>query len=107
MATKIHRNVNATDSDIAAFCARWDVVELDLFGSVLRDDFSAESDVDVMVTFAPGRSPSLATLVAMRDELAALFGRSVDLVERRLVEASENPYRRAHILSNHQRVYVA
>lgn len=71
----------------------------------LRD--TSDSDIDVMVRFSRGDPPDLSDLVAMREELTALFGRPVDLVERRLVEASENPYRREHIWSNYQRVFVA
>lgn len=63
---------------------------MDLFGSVLRDDFGRESDVDVLVTFAPSATRTLADLLRMEDELRALFGRRVDLVMRELVEQSEN-----------------
>ncbi len=75
---------------VAQFCRRWRVTRLDLFGSVLRDDFGRESDVDVLVTFAPSATRTLADLLRMEDELRALFGRRVDLVMRELVEQSEN-----------------
>ena len=95
------------DEQVAAFCQQWQIVELALFGSVLRDDFGPESDVDVLVTFAPSARWSLLDLVRMEDELTALLGRPVDLVERAAVEQSENYIRRRHILQSLEPVYVA
>jgi uncharacterized protein len=92
---------------LLAFCERWGVAELDLFGSVLRDDFRQDSDIDVLVTLKDDRRPTLFTLVDMEEELRQLFGRPVDLVLRRSVERSENHIRRDHILSHRQPLYVA
>jgi len=92
---------------IADFCRRWKITEFALFGSVLRDDFDPESDVDVLVTFAEDARWSLFDLVGMQEELERLLGRSVDLVERRAIEKSENYIRRRHILSSAEPVYVA
>jgi uncharacterized protein len=98
----------AIDRDeIDRFCRRWGVVELALFGSVLRDDFGPDSDVDVLVTFAPDARRTLFDLARMRDELRAVFGRDVDLVSRRGVETSRNYLRRQAILSSAEPVYVA
>jgi predicted nucleotidyltransferase len=80
---------------------------LALFGSVLRDDFRPDSDVDVLVTFAPEAHHGLFDLVDMEDELSVIFGRRVDLVERPGVERSENYIRRRSILRSAQPVYVA
>ena len=80
---------------------------LALFGSVLRDDFGPESDIDGLVTFAPSARWSLLDLVRMEDELTTLLGRTVDLVERAAVEQSENYIRRRHILQALEPVYVA
>jgi uncharacterized protein len=91
---------------IADFCQRWKVVEFSLFGSVLRDDFRPDSDVDVLVKFAPESHISLFDLVHMEDELKNLFGRDVDLVERAAIEQSENYIRRKGILSNTQVIYA-
>jgi predicted nucleotidyltransferase len=63
---------------IAAFCRQWQITELALFGSVLRDDFTPDSDVDVLVEFEPEHVPGLA-FFAMQDELSSLLGRNVDL----------------------------
>jgi predicted nucleotidyltransferase len=89
---------------IEEFCRRWHVSELALFGSVLRDDFRADSDVDVLVTFEPGVRPSLDDWLDMEDELQADFGRKVDLVEKSRVE---NPFIRRHILHHHEVLYAA
>jgi predicted nucleotidyltransferase len=92
---------------ITEFCRRWKITEFALFGSVLRDDFRPDSDVDVLVTFAPETRYSLFDLVHMQDELKEIFGREVDLVERQAVERSENYIRRKHILRSVEPVYVA
>ena len=89
------------------FCRRWKVAELSLFGSALREDFRPESDVDLLVSFAPGVQWGFDDVLTMKEELATLFGRPVDLVERRPVEASENYIRRRHILSPLEPLYVA
>ena len=89
------------------FCRRWDVVELALFGSVLRDDFGADSDVDVLVTFAPTARRTLFDLARMREKLRNIFGREVDLLSRRGVESSRNYLRRQAILSSAEQVSVA
>lgn len=65
---------------LAAFCRRHHIRKLSLFGSVLRDDFRPDSDVDVLVEFEPGRVPGFFDLYDMEEELSALFGgRTVDL----------------------------
>lgn len=92
---------------VAAFCRRWQVTEFALFGSVLRPDFGPASDIDVLVTFAPDAPWTLFDLVDMRDELAALFGRPIDLVTRRAVEQSRNALRRAAILGSAEVIYAA
>lgn len=89
---------------IADFCRRWRIDEFALFGSVLRDDFRPDSDVDVLVTFAPDAGWSLFDHVRMQDELAEMFGREVDLVSRRGLERSANWIRREEIVTTAQRV---
>jgi hypothetical protein len=83
------------------FCRKWKVTEFALFGSVTRpEEFRADSDVDVLVRFAPDAPWSLFDWVTMEDELKEIFGRDVDLVERRGVEQSRNYLRREAILSS-------
>jgi len=92
---------------IRAFCERWGVREFALFGSVLREDFSAESDVDVLLKFREDVRYSLFDLVRMGDELETIFGREVDIVDRLAVEKSRNNIRRRAILNNAQVIYAA
>jgi predicted nucleotidyltransferase len=91
---------------IELFCRKWKVQRMWLFGSVLREDFGPESDVDVLVEFAPDSRWSLLDLVDAEQELASIIGRPVDLVERQCVEQSANWIRRRHILSNARALYV-
>jgi predicted nucleotidyltransferase len=105
--TGIPGNITIPLDDIAAFCERWEIAEFALFGSVLRDDFGPESDIDVLVTFKPGVIRSLLDFPAMQDELQAMFGRPVDVVNRTGVERSENWIRRRAILGSSRTVYAA
>lgn len=92
---------------LADFCNRWKVTELAFFGSVLRNDFRPDSDIDLLVSFSPRAKISLFDLVRMQNELKEIFGREVDLVERRAIENSENYIRRKSILSNTKVIYAA
>ena len=92
---------------IADFCRRWQVTELCLFGSVLRDDFHPDSDIDVLVRFAPQARHNAFDLMRMEAELAQVFGRKVDLVDRHVLEQSPNYIRRRHILESAETVYAA
>ena len=103
MNSKIAINRDSIDD----FCRRWKITELSLFGSVLRADFRPDSDIDVLVSFAPDAEWSLFDHATMQDELAALLNRKVDLVSRRAIERSDNWIRRQHILSTAESVYVA
>src|SRR5690554_1755974 len=91
---------------LAEFCQKHGIRKLELFGSVLREDFGPDSDVDVMVEFEPGRTPGLAFFV-MDEELATIFGRKVDLHTRRSVEDNPNYIFRKHALSHVETVYDA
>ncbi len=93
--------------EIADFCQRWQVTELALFGSAVRGDFRPDSDVDVLISFAPDARWGLFALVQMQDELETILARKVDLVPRRAVEQSENYIRRKSILGNLEVVYAA
>ncbi len=93
-------------AEIQSFCDRWQVTEFALFGSVLRDDFNASSDIDVLVTFAPDTKRGLTATMQMQDELQTLFGRKVDLIVKAAIERSENWLRRKNILTSAQVVYA-
>lgn len=92
---------------ISAFCRRWKVDEFSFFGSVLREDFHSESDIDILVTFSPDTQYGLFDLVEMEDELKKLFGRSVDMVEKEAIIQSKNYIRRRNILENIEVIYAA
>ena len=91
---------------IAEFCDRWKITELALFGSILRDDFRPDSDVDVLVTFASDAKWGLFKLVEMQQDLETIVGRDVDLIERKAIEHSHNWLRRKEILGSAQTFYV-
>jgi len=99
----IHK-VEVSEDAIASFCDRWKITEFALFGSILRDDFRPDSDVDVLVSFAPDEKWSLWDIIAMKEELEKLFGREVDLVQK---DCLRNPFRRYEILSTKQVIYAA
>jgi uncharacterized protein len=92
---------------IADFCRRWKIIEMSLFGSVLREDFGPQSDVDVLVQFAQDADWSLLDHVTMQEELGGVLGRRADLVSRRGLERSRNWVRRRAILDGAQRIYAA
>ena len=101
------RNLDLSEKIISDFCRRWRISEFALFGSVLRDDFDAESDLDILVAFAPDADWSLLDHVQMEQELEALLGRKVDLLSRRSVERSHNWLRRKEILDTAEVVYAS
>ena len=106
MTHPVHAAIPIPYEALAAFCERWGVVKMEIFGSVLRDDFDPQrSDVDVMVTFAPGRLPGWEFFADFPDELSAIFGRKVDVQTRRGVEEMGNAIRRRHILESSEVVY--
>ncbi|HEY3398704.1 MAG TPA: nucleotidyltransferase family protein [Armatimonadota bacterium] len=88
---------------IAEFCRRYHIRRLSLFGSVLREDFTPESDVDVLVEFEPEAHASLMTLVGMENELSDLLKRKVDLVTRKGL----SKYIRDEVFAEEEMVYVA
>jgi len=89
---------------IEPFCHRWKIAEFALFGSVLREDFRSDSDVDVLVRFEKRADWDLFDWVNMIEELKGIFGREVDLVEKTTLR---NPFRRHYILNNQKVIYAA
>jgi predicted nucleotidyltransferase len=89
---------------VVDFCRKWKITEFSLFGSVLRDDFRPESDVDVLVEFEPDAPWSLWDWIDMIDELKAAFGRDVDLVSK---GGLRNPFRRHAIMTTREIIYAA
>lgn len=97
-------HVQVPQEQVEAFCRKWKIREFALFGSVLRDDFRPDSDIDVLVEFEPDAQHTLLDRVVMAEELKELFGRDVDLVRK---DRIPNPFRRDHILHHNRVVYAA
>jgi predicted nucleotidyltransferase len=100
-------NISLPQNKIADFCRRWKINEFALFGSALRNDFGPNSDLDVLVSFAPEADWSLFDHVRMQEELNQLLHRKIDLLSRQAVEKSHNEPRRREILNTAQVIYVA
>lgn len=98
--------IRLSERRIAAFCNHWGLKDFALFGSVLREDFGPDSDIEVLVRFAPNSSHSLFDLVRMENELSRMVGRKVDLVEREAIEESRNYLRRRAILESARTIYA-
>jgi len=96
--------VDVPNDRIEAICRKWRIREFSLFGSVARGDADPGSDVDVLLRFDPSFHKTLFDLVDLREELKAVFGREVDLVQE---EDLQNPYRRRAILRSRKRIYAA
>jgi predicted nucleotidyltransferase len=92
------------EKEIEAIARKWRITEISLFGSVLGEQFSENSDIDVLVQFDTRAEFSLFDLVDLKDELEKTFGRRVDLVEKASIR---NPYRKREILNTAKVVYAA
>ena len=103
---RVASRISATPDIIADFCERWHITQMSLFGSVLRDDFGSDSDIDVLIEFEPDCVPGLR-FVGMAEELERLLGRPVDVLTRSAVEQSSNFIRRKEILGSAQVIYEA
>ncbi|MGD1896323.1 MAG: nucleotidyltransferase family protein [Phormidesmis sp.] len=91
---------------IADFCTRWKIDEFYLFGSVLRDDFRDDSDIDVLVTFSPNARWGWE-IVSMKEDLENILLRKVDFLTKKSIEESRNWIRQKEILSTARLFYVA
>ena len=98
----IQDRLHVSLTDLEAYCQRWQIIEFALFGSVLRDDFRPDSDVDVLVRFAPNHHRMLFDIVQAKEDLEKLFGREVDLTQK---DNLANPFSRAEILETHRIIY--
>jgi predicted nucleotidyltransferase len=92
---------------LAAFCQKWKIKEMFFFGSVLREDFRPDSDIDIMVSFEDNATWGILELVRMKRELKSLLGPEIDLLTKKSIEQSHNWIRRQEILGTAQVVYVA
>ena len=92
---------------LRAFCEKWGVAELAVFGSVLRDDYRPDSDIDFLVTWAPGVKRTWKDIWAMKEELREVFLLEAGIAQRHVVEADFNPIRKRNILDSARVVYAA
>lgn len=99
----VHERLAIPEQQLAALCRRYHVRELSLFGSVLRDDFRADSDIDVLVEFEPNAPVGLIEYVRLQRELSALLGRQVDLVEK----PGLREFLREEVLTTAEQIYAA
>lgn len=99
--------LDLADEAIADYCRRWKILKLEVFGSILRDDFGPSSDVDFLVTFDPAQRLCLFDLVDAEEELSSIVGHPVDLVVREPIEKSRNWMRRRMILGTAKTIYVS
>jgi hypothetical protein len=103
----IYERLSLTPEQLDDFCKQHHILELSLFGSILRDDFRADSDIDMLVVFDHSANPhlSLMDLVGMEYQLEEMVGREVDLIEKRSIVDSDNWIRRKNILNTAQVIY--
>ena len=99
---KLWERLHIVEEDIIKFCQKWRIIEFGVFGSVIRNDFRDDSDVDILVTFAPEVQPKLLDRLDMQEEIETLFGRPVDILQKSLLK---NPYLRAEVLSSCLMIY--
>ncbi|AFY43133.1 nucleotidyltransferase family protein [Nostoc sp. PCC 7107] len=90
---------------IKNFCQCWQIAELSVFGSILRDDFNADSDIDFLYILKPNIQWRLVDLLGAEEELEKLLGRKIDLVKKSSIEQSHNWLRKRNILSSSQVIY--
>ncbi len=94
------QNILIPKKEINLFCQRWKIKRLELFGSALTEEFSPDSDIDLLVDYNPGFQRTLADMLLMQQELEELLQRPVDLVTRQSIERSPNPYKKKNILEH-------
>lgn len=105
MREEISARLGITEEELADFCRRWQITELSLFGSILRDDFGPDSDIDLLVKYGPAPRRSLIDHIKIENELSSLLGRKVDLSSKAGVESSKNRIIRKSILDSAELIY--
>jgi uncharacterized protein len=103
----LEKRLGVSTTSLIEFCHHWHITEMALFGSVLRDDFSLESDIDLLVSFDPTFRRGLTETIEIKSQLQQLLGRKVDLIIRKALERSENIPRRDRIINSAQVIYAA
>ena len=105
--SKLQTRLPITPKQLTEFCQRWQIAELALFGSILRDDFHPDSDIDLLVSYQPTAKRGLFEKMRMKAEIESLLDREVDLVSKTAIQQSKNWLRRQNILTTAEIIYVA
>ena len=103
----LYDRLNITPEQLKSVCQQWQLAELALFGSILREDFTPQSDIDILVTYQPDAPRGLFAKLNLKEELEALLHRNVDLVSKNAIQQSRNWIRRNNILNSAEVIYVA
>ncbi|MEI6426848.1 MAG: nucleotidyltransferase domain-containing protein [Pseudanabaena sp. ELA607] len=98
--------LNLPIEQIEAFCQYWQIQELYVFGSILRDDFCDDSDIDFLYSLSSTVSWSFSNLLRAEQDLSAIVGRDVDLVSKKSIDRDRNWLRRQNIFNSMRLVYV-
>lgn len=101
----IQSRLGLSSQEVATFCQQWGITKMALFGSILRDEFRADSDIDLLLTFAPNARQGLLTLAKIKHELESRLNRPIDLVPETSIQTSDNWIRQQEILSTAQTIY--
>ena len=101
----IYQRLGIKSEQLQAFCQKAKITELCLFGSILRDDFRLDSDIDILIAFIPNINMSLLQFIDLEYQLKDLLKHNVDLIEKSVVEKDFNWIRRQEILNNYQVIY--
>ncbi len=105
--SEIYTRLGVSREQMIQFCQKWQIAELALFGSILRDDFRTHSDIDLLVSYQPSAKRGLFEKMTMQEELESLLNRKVDLVSKQAIIQSRNWLRRRNILDSAEVLYVA
>ncbi|ELS00296.1 nucleotidyltransferase family protein [Gloeocapsa sp. PCC 73106] len=102
---QIQQRLRLSIDQLAQFCQHWQIIELSLFGSVLGNQFHCDSDIDILIRFAPNAPQGLLTLAKIKHDLERKTGRVIDIALKEAIENSENWIRRQEILKTAQIIY--
>jgi len=91
-------------NDVLLLCKKYDIIELSIFGSSIRDDFKTNSDIDILVSFKKNSKITLFDIIELENEFSKILNRKVDIVEK---ESLKNPIRKDKILSTREIIYAA
>jgi uncharacterized protein len=100
-------DLGVSQEQIEQFCGRWKISRLAVFGSAVKGTLRPDSDIDLLVTFAPDADWTMFDHFAMEEELSRLFGREVDLVTVQALEENPNPVYRREIVGSARQIYAA